>query len=664
MEDRNGHLWFSTYFGGVSRFDGRVFQNLNRRNGLPHNGVHQTWEARNGDVWIVTDGGGVVRYRPRFTPPPVYLKNVVADRQYGAVEALRLPSTQQFVLFEFQSRRFKTPREQMVYVYRLQGYEEEWRQTRENRVEYTNLPVGEYTFQVKAVDRDLTYSEEAATVALEVYYQPVQTPFRLAEVRLDDIFASLYPSYAQQPLGSVLIAHDASDSLATTLRFYIPEVMRRPFEQAVHLAPHSTQWVDLRLRLDPDILQTRDAVPLQAEISLAFAAGEQTVSIQETRDLMLYGRGALRWDEVGHAAAFITPTDPAVASFARPLLVAFEPEIKALGKPVGNLFRALVLFEALRAHGVRYVADANTPYAKVAADRSVVDHIQYPAQVLASKAGDCDDLTALYCALLESAGVATALVDYPGHLFMLFDSGLKRQQAYQLPLDKDYYYLWGDRVWIPVEVTLLSQSFQAAWAAGLEKVAGLEPGHVVETAAAWQDFAPAEVSFAGEGVAPVRAVFAERVANQHEAVQEQIDAYVEATYLEPLEQEPENSMLRTELGQVFMALQRYNTAIDHARDYLSAGGQNKASAYNQMGIASYYKDDFSQAEYSFREALKRQPDDEELKRNLERVMRARGKKGDEEGTPLVKAAGDSAEVAGAAKSADAGLEQDAFYWVE
>ena len=82
------------------------------------------------------------------------------------------------------------------------------------------------------------------------------------------------------------------------------------------------------------------------------------------------------------------------------------------------MLQAAVLFEALKQHGVRYVADPNTPYARVSADASAIDHIQYPGQVLRKKGGDCDDLTVLYCALLESAGIATALVDYPGHIFL------------------------------------------------------------------------------------------------------------------------------------------------------------------------------------------------------------------------------------------------------
>ncbi len=45
----------------------------------------------------------------------------------------------------------------------------DWRNTREQRVEYQDLPRGDYTFEVEAVDRDLVYSESPAVVALTVH---------------------------------------------------------------------------------------------------------------------------------------------------------------------------------------------------------------------------------------------------------------------------------------------------------------------------------------------------------------------------------------------------------------------------------------------------------------------------------------------------------------
>ena len=162
-----------------------------------------------------------------------------------------------------------------------------------------------------------------------------------------------------------------------------------------------------------------------------------------------------------------------MAAFARPPLIAFEAQTASLGKPGKSILQAMLLFEALKAHGVRYLADSNTPYTQVSANREIVDHIQYPAQTLISKAGDCDDLTVLYASLLENAGIATALVDYPGHIFLLFDTGIGRQESYKLPLENKRYVVYGDRLWIPVEVTRVDRSFEAAWRAGLAELAKL-----------------------------------------------------------------------------------------------------------------------------------------------------------------------------------------------
>jgi hypothetical protein len=96
------------------------------------------------------------------------MTNVTADHPYGPVSQLSLSSAQDYLLFEFQGASLQTPPQGMVYLYRLDGYEPEWHQIRESRVEYRDLPIGEYTFQVKAVDRDLNYSEEPAQVQVSV----------------------------------------------------------------------------------------------------------------------------------------------------------------------------------------------------------------------------------------------------------------------------------------------------------------------------------------------------------------------------------------------------------------------------------------------------------------------------------------------------------------
>ena len=176
LHDRQGHLWIAT-MRGVSRFDGRIFQTLLRRDGLASNAVLDLLEDRHGDIWLATEEG-VTRYRPRRGALAIHLANVVADRDYGPVSALQLLSSQQYLAFAFHSPSFKTRPEAMVYRYRLAGLEDDWQRTKKRRIEYEGLPVGDYTFEVQAVDIDLNYSEPVS-VSLSVS-RPWYLDLRLA----------------------------------------------------------------------------------------------------------------------------------------------------------------------------------------------------------------------------------------------------------------------------------------------------------------------------------------------------------------------------------------------------------------------------------------------------------------------------------------------------
>ncbi|MBT4498874.1 MAG: sigma 54-interacting transcriptional regulator [Gemmatimonadetes bacterium] len=161
LEDDKGHLWFGTYGGGVCRYDGLVFQNFSRKDGLVHDAVQDIRQDTRGNIWIATEGG-VTRYRPWRTSPSVRFTYLIADRRYRAEEEIHLPISQRIVTFEFQGRSFTTAPDQMAYVYRLEGRDADWQVIYGGRVEYQDLEQGSYTFHVRAVDRDLNYSEPAS----------------------------------------------------------------------------------------------------------------------------------------------------------------------------------------------------------------------------------------------------------------------------------------------------------------------------------------------------------------------------------------------------------------------------------------------------------------------------------------------------------------------
>ncbi|MBT5057306.1 MAG: hypothetical protein HOM68_12260 [Gemmatimonadetes bacterium] len=160
-------LWVGTDGGGISRFDGNVFQSLTAKDGLPDN-VSLTVAVADEGIWV---GGsaGLSFYRPgQAIDVPVLINAVVAGRRFGLDEKVEVASTVELMAFEFRGISLKTLPGQTVFCYRLVGHDDEWYHTRANRVEYTDLPRGDYRFEVQAVDRDLNYSAAPASIDVVV----------------------------------------------------------------------------------------------------------------------------------------------------------------------------------------------------------------------------------------------------------------------------------------------------------------------------------------------------------------------------------------------------------------------------------------------------------------------------------------------------------------
>jgi DNA-binding NtrC family response regulator/ligand-binding sensor domain-containing protein len=209
--DRQGCLWVGTN-DGLSRYDGIVFRHFTHDDGLLCEMVTAVAEAGDGTIWVGTEGGGVcvydgevfqaiqvpsepgcnviraiqtdghghlwfgtedglIRYAPRRLQPRVAVTEVVANETHVPPAEIQFPTTVGRVSFSVAGYSPQDRSSYLVYRYRLQGYDGEWRQTRERQVGYPRLPPGEYQFAVQAVDRDLNYSE-AVEISLSVTEDP------------------------------------------------------------------------------------------------------------------------------------------------------------------------------------------------------------------------------------------------------------------------------------------------------------------------------------------------------------------------------------------------------------------------------------------------------------------------------------------------------------
>jgi hypothetical protein len=207
----------------------------------------------------------------------------------------------------------------------------------------------------------------------------------------------------------------------------------------------------------------------------------------------------MTWDDDRKAAAFVTAKDPAVMVFSKGVVGLTRDKAPAILNE--SLTTAMSLFSALDRYGLSYVVDPKSSYAELSKSGTTIDYLQFPRLTLEARAGDCDDLSILYAALLESVGVETAFVTVPGHIYLAFSTGLRTDEASrsfssmaELIVKKDTET--NDVAWVPVEVTERRGGFMKAWAEGAREWREAEThgsAGFVPVRAAWMEYEPVQL---------------------------------------------------------------------------------------------------------------------------------------------------------------------------
>ena len=322
--------------------------------------------------------------------------------------------------------------------------------------------------QVKGIRVDYAYESHPNLGSTHYLGIGAAFNFNASKVRIEaadiaPLYASLYKTYSADPFGSVIVTNLDDEPLVANVKVFVPGFMSEPSEQEVVLRPKVRQEVPLTAVFDESALALGGDQPVQVEISATYQSARLPRTESRAVRTVSYGPGAIDWSRgVEQAAAFVTPREPVVDAFARA-----AGRTAALRGDEGfgnrNLVFAAALFDALDEIRLAYVPDPQTPFDTVSERENAVDTIHYPRQTLANRTGDCDDTTVLYASLLGNVGIASRIVDAPGHVFLLFDTGVHERNALSLGIPEDLYVIEDQGVWIPVETTALGGGFTAAW---------------------------------------------------------------------------------------------------------------------------------------------------------------------------------------------------------
>jgi signal transduction histidine kinase len=193
-DDGRGYFWLSSH-GGIMRVnqaelnrcvDGQIKQlhclTYGLSDGLPTlecSGGFQPAGCRteDGRLWFPTSKG-LVAVDPgkvetnTLVPPAVIERLLVDDRMVSEGTAsetpLRIAPGRHRYEFQFAGLSFVAP-EKLRFRYRLEGVETEWIETQSSRkAYYSQLPPGDFRFQVLACNNDGVWNETGATLAFTV----------------------------------------------------------------------------------------------------------------------------------------------------------------------------------------------------------------------------------------------------------------------------------------------------------------------------------------------------------------------------------------------------------------------------------------------------------------------------------------------------------------
>ena len=314
----------------------------------------------------------------------------------------------------------------------------------------------------------------------------------LLDVGFISLFPVFYSYYDDHLIGSGKMINYSDKAIENiSMNLFIKQYMDNPKPCIApgKLGSGEEGELEIYALLTDNILGITEGTKVSAELTLSYSFGGRDYQETYIETVRVHDRNATTWDDDRKVAAFVTAKEPAVLALAKS--AAGIARQSGNGMISRNFRTAIAVNEALRLYGMKYVID---PKSVVESDDgTALDFLQFPRQTLQYKAGDCDDLSILNCALFESVGIETAFITVPGHIFIAFRLGMTPGEVKKVFSSSGDFIVIEDIVWVPYEITDIEGSFISAWQMGIKEwreaevqgAACLYPTHE-----AWQLYEP------------------------------------------------------------------------------------------------------------------------------------------------------------------------------
>jgi DNA-binding beta-propeller fold protein YncE len=456
-----------------------------------------------------------------------------------------------------------------------------------------------------------------------------KAPVEISSVAIGNLFSANYKWYLKNPAGVAVITNNVSQEFENLkVSFKLKDFMDFGYDTEIKsLPPQKSVNVPLIATLNNKILDVNEDTPVQAEFSLTYFESGKPQTLTITKPLKIYSRNAITWDNPSRIANFLTPKDTPILEFARESLrdAPSSPLADALNANVANAVR---LWGALSEHGVQFFTDPSNPYEATREDPNFpVDYTQFPRETLKRKSGQCDDLAVLLVSMLESANIPAAILDFPGHMALMFDT--EASDVAEAGLPEEQLIKHNGTYWVPLEPTLVGKTFVDSWRkAAYAYKAEDEKGKVkiLEARKVWQDFEPATLPNSDFSAQPAPSAARQKAfAADAQSLAKERYEFLKDQYEAKLKSEPGDVETQLELGLLEYQIGKEGASAAQFKKILAADPGNSA-ALNNLGNVSFFSGDFAGAQAQYLKATEADPTDPDLWLNLAKSDVKLGKK--------------------------------------
>ena len=476
-------------------------------------------------------------------------------------------------------------------------------------------PETKYTYYVSIFSSDGTESEKLPVEATtQIFNRP---PLEIEVVKLRDIFSNSYKIYETDGIGRIKLTNNTNKSMdRVKVTFQLRDFMDFPTESRLDkLLPGQSEEVALKAVFNNSILTLTEDSSVQAMIEASYFDNGKRVVFNKNPTVNVYDKHRLTWDDRDRYAAFVTPKDPPVLNFVRSVVTQFKET-----KDQTQLSAAV--FDMLGVYGMTYIPDPTNPYQVSSGKVDTVDYVQFPRETLERKSGDCDDLVAFYSAALESMGINTRVLEVPGHMFMMFSTGIAADEdGYTMD---NMYVIYEDHLWIPVETTLLGSAFIKAWEKGAAtyykwKDKGLT---VLDVHTSWDIYKPASLPVSNLKQSDIsRAEIEKKFPSDHMSVLKISSQTKTRRYLNAIRKNPSDVEAHLQMGIILAKAGDRDEAMKYFDKVLTLEPRNSA-AMNNRGNIFMIEDKYLDAQKAYLAATQMSPKDAKVWVNLARAYKA------------------------------------------